>query len=100
MNNVVMFFNYKLRKGVSVSDFLKASENLNNGYMSKQKGFISWKQLANEDGWADLITFETMEDVKKILDSECSNELNEKFYSFINLNSCKTQIFNMEKSYE
>jgi len=100
MQNAVMIFTYKLKKGSSIPDFLIAAENLNNGYMSKQKGFISWKQLSSGDVWTDLITFEKMEDASKILESDCQNELNEKFYSFINFSSCKTQKFVVEKSYE
>ena len=80
-------------------EFLLASEELNNGYMSKQKGYISWKQLVDGDTWADFLTFETMGDAKKVEEAGGVNELAEKFYSFINLNSCKTHFFTVERSY-
>ena len=99
MPNVIFYVSYKLKKGASASDFLIASKKLNDGYMSKQKGYISWQQGVDGETWADLITFETMEDAKRIEESTDPNELAEKFYSFINLNSCKTHFFSIEGSY-
>jgi len=99
MANTVFFVSYKLKKGASVPDFLLASEKLNDGYMSKQKGYISWKQLVDCETWADFITFETMEDAKRVEESSSPNDLAKEFYSFINLNSCKTHFFVVERSY-
>ena len=101
MPHSVFYCAYKLKKDASVPDFLQAAETLNNEYISKQKGYISWKQLVDGDTWADFLTFETMEDVKKFeADSVNSGELSKNFYSFINLNSCKVHYFSIEKSYE
>lgn len=101
MPNAVFFVSFKLKKGASVPDFLLAAESLNHGYISKQKGYISWKQLVDGDTWADFLTFETMEDVEKFeADSGNAGELAKNFYSFINLNSCKLNYFTVEKSYE
>jgi hypothetical protein len=101
MSHAMFYCAYKLKKGASISDFLQASEKLNNEYISKQKGYISWKQLVDGDTWADLLTFETMEDVKEFeANSSNSGELSENFYSFINLNSCKVNYFSIERSYE
>ena len=67
--------------------------------MSKQKGYISWKQLIQGELWADLITWETMDDAQKILQPDGPNALAEKFYSFIDMPSCKVHVFSVEKSY-
>lgn len=99
MPNAVFFVSYKLKKGTSASDFFRASKNLNDGYMSKQKGFISWKQLNEGDTWVDLLTFETMEDAKRIEENDSPNALAEEFYSYINLPSCKVHFYTVEKSY-
>ena len=99
MPNAIFFVSYKLKKGASVQDFLIASERLNDGYMSKQKGYISWQQVIDGETWADLLTFETMDDAKRIEGSSDPNDLAEKFYSFINLNSCQTHFFSVERSY-
>ncbi len=101
MSNAVFYCSFKLKKGASVSDFLLSAKNLNNDYISKQKGYISWKQLVDGDTWADFITFEKMADVKKFeADSNNAAELAQKFYSFINLNSCKVNYFTIERNYE
>ncbi|MCL2557019.1 MAG: hypothetical protein FWE09_00910 [Treponema sp.] len=99
MANVIFFVSYKLKKGASAQDFLLAAEKLNEGYMSKQKGFISWQQVVDGETWADMITFETMADAKRVEENDIPNELALRFYSFINLNSCKTHFFTIEKSY-
>ena len=100
MPNAVYFVSYKLKKGASVPDFLSAAKALNDGYMSKQKGYISWKQLVDGETWVDLLTVETMEDAQRISNPTEPNELAEKFYSFLNLNSCKAHLFTVERSYE
>jgi hypothetical protein len=101
MSNAVFYCSFSLKKGASVPDFLQAAEKLNNEYISKQKGYVSWKQLVDGDTWADFLTFETMADVKKFeANSGNAGELAENFYSFINLNSCKLNYFTIERSYE
>jgi len=100
MSNIVLFNSYRLKKGASVSDFLLAVEQLNNEYISKQSGYISFKLLVDGETWADSTTFATMEDAKNFAGACEPNEFAEKFYSFINLNSCKSNLFSVEKSYE
>jgi hypothetical protein len=101
MSKAVFYCSFKLKKGASVPDFLLSAEKLNNEYISKQKGYISWQQLADGDTWADYLTFETMEDVKNFeANAGNSGELAKNFYSFINLNSCKVNYFIIERSYE
>ena len=98
--NAVYYVSYKLKKGVSVPEFLLAAEKLNNEHISKQKGYISWQQLVDGDTWADVCTFETMEDLKNFENaSREPSEIALAFYSFINLPSCKGHHFTVEKSY-
>ncbi len=97
MSNVVWFISYKLVEGASVPDFLLASEKVHNEILSKQKGFISWKVLADGDTWVDLVTWETMEDAKNGETAGEANPIAQKFYSFIE--SCEHQHFSVEKSY-
>ena len=100
MSNAVYFVSYKLKKGASVSDFLHSAEMLNNEYISKQKGYVSWKQFVDGNTWADMITFETMENLNTFKEaSRKPNELAKNFYSFMNLFSCKVHLFSVEKSY-
>lgn len=60
MSNAVMFISFNLVKGASVPYFLLAAEKLNNEYISKQKGFISCKQLVEGEMWADSFLYITI----------------------------------------
>ena len=91
---------YNLKKTANPEEFLAAAKKLNNEYISKQKGYISWQQVRDRDTWADIITFKTMEDIKNFENnSENAGELAMNFYSYINLNSCKINYFEVERSY-
>ena len=101
MAKSVFYCEYKLKKNAVVADFLTASEKLNNEYISKQKGYISWEQWNNGDVWVDVIAFETMEDAKGFEEKSNANpnELAMAFYSFINLMSCEVRYYAIEKNY-
>ena len=101
MRKAIFYCEYKLKKNASVEEFLAASEKLNNEYISKQKGYISWEQLNDDDIWVDLIAFETMEEVKAFEDKSNANpnEIALNFYSYINMPSCKVRYYNVERSY-
>lgn len=101
MSRAVFYCSFKLNDGASVPDFLLAAQKLNDEYISKQKGYVSWKQLVDGDTWADFITFETMEDVKAFeSDSGNAGELADNFYSFIALSSCKVHYYTIERNYK
>lgn len=101
MSNAIYFVSFKLKKGASVPDFLLAAEKLNNEFISKQPGYISWQQAVDGDTWADLITFETPEDLKRFEEaSQTPDELALQFYSFININSCKGHKLSVQKHYK
>jgi heme-degrading monooxygenase HmoA len=105
MSNAVFFNSYKLKKGTSVPDFLIAAEKLTNEHISKQKGFISSTFLVDGEVWADYTIFETMDDLNAFLESSRAaqasdtNDLAEKFYSFLNFNSCRSHVFSAERSF-
>ena len=100
MSQAIYYVSYKLKKGALVPAFLAAAEALNNGYISKAKGYVAWKQLQDGDTWADAIIFETMEDLKAFeAASQTPDALALAFYAFINLNSCKGHQFTVEKSH-
>ena len=97
MSNVIFFNSYKLKKGASVPDFLVAVEKLHSEYISKQKGFVSFKLLVDGETWADATTFETMEDAKLFAGACEPNEVAEKFYSYLNLSSCRSNLFSTQR---
>ena len=99
MKKVVLMITFKLIKDADVKEFLLAAEQLNNEYISKQKGYISWQQLNDGDTWIDMLTVETMEDAKAIEANPNPCDLALKFYSFINLPSCKVRYYTIQKEY-
>ena len=100
MSNAVCNISFKLKKGASVPDFLLAAEELNAVHVSKQKGYISWLQLNDGDTWVDVLTFEKMEDVKNFEENSGNPcEAAVRFYSFINMPSCKVRYYTVERSY-
>jgi hypothetical protein len=99
MPNTVWFISYKLKKDVSVEDFLLASEKCHNEVLSKQNGFISWEVLLDGDTWVDLVKWETVEDAKNGETAGATNPASHEFYSFIDFNSLKNQVYSLEKSY-
>ena len=102
MSNAVYYVSYKLKRSASVPDFLLAAEKLNNEEISKKRGYISWKQLYDGKTWADICTFETMDDLNEFLAaSRKPSKLAKEFYSFMLKNPfCfKTHYFTVEKSH-
>ena len=99
MSHAVWFISYKLKKNVSEEAFLLASEKCNKEVLSKQKGFISWDVLRDGDTWVDLVKWETEEDAKNGETAGANNPAAQEFYSFINMNSCKLQLYCVEKSH-
>ena len=100
MKNAVWFISYKLKKEKSEEEFLAASEILGREYISRQKGYISWKQLKEGDTWVDLATWECMEDAKNFEKSGGGGERASKFYSFIDFKTLKSTFYTVEKAYK
>ena len=99
MPNAIMFISFSLVEGASVPDFLISSEKVHSEFMSKQKGYISWQQLVDGDVWADLVTWETMDDAKSAMETSCTNAFVIEFSSFIDPKSVKAHLFTVKKSY-
>jgi len=99
MSHAIWFISYKLKKNAVEDDFLLASEKCHNEVLSKQKGFISWDVLRDGDIWIDLVKWETAEDAKNGETAGANNPAAHAFYSFINMNSCKLQLYSIEKSH-
>jgi len=92
MNKAVLFCSYKLKQDASIPDFLRAVEKLTT-HTSKQKGCISYNLLVENETYADVSTWETMGDLKNFIKSGGPKDLAEKFYSFIDFESCKTHFY-------
>lgn len=78
---------------------MRASKKCHDEVLSRQKGFISWEVLRDGDTWVDLVKWETVEDAKSGETAGANNPAARAFYSFINMNSCKLQLYSVEKSH-
>ena len=99
MPNAVEFSAFKLKKGVAVSDFLCIADEFNEGFLSKQKGYVSRQLLVEGEKWADYVLWESVEDIHNAFKVAEKDEVAYKYLSCINLNSCTTNLFSIEKSY-
>ena len=98
MSNAVYYVSYPLKKGASVPDFKQAVERLVKEIFTNRKGAVSFKLFAEGDGWADCITWETMDDYNAFLKAAESNPTESAlaFYAFLNMNSCKSHVYTVE----
>ena len=99
MSKTVMYLSFNLAQGVSAPDFLKAAEKLNNEFISKQKGYISWTQLSEGDMWVDMLTWETAEDAHSAMAATETNALAMEFMAFIDGPSVKMHLLSVEKEH-
>jgi len=100
MKKTVWTCEYKLKKGTCEEEFLSAGKQLGEEYISQQKGYILWQQLKGNGAWVDVLTWESLEDAKNFESSGGGGDLAQKFYSFINLMSCKTRYYTLEREQE
>ena len=65
MKNALEIVTFKIKDGVKVPDFLKASAELEEDFAKKQEGFIN-RTFARSEGneWVDVIRWQTMADAE------------------------------------
>ena len=100
MSIAVWHISFKLKKGVSEEEFLQASKKCHDEVLSPQKGFISWEVLRDGDTWIDLVKWESAEDAKNGETAGAANPAAHAFYACINMMSCKTRLYTLEKVHE
>ncbi|MDL2300177.1 hypothetical protein LJC01_00840 [Clostridiaceae bacterium OttesenSCG-928-D20] len=85
MQNAIEYVSFKLKKGVSASDFLAVSDEFNKEFLQKQKGYISRKILQDGETWADLVLWESAEDHLAAMEVSKTSEAAGKYVSMLNL---------------
>ena len=83
MPHVVMSISCKLKEGVSVPDFLQASDQIQADYLSKCKGYKSRTLFVNDDVWTDLLIWESMADAEGAMMGSEKNASAAAFFSCI-----------------
>jgi hypothetical protein len=65
MKNALEIVIYSIKDGVKVTDFLKASAEMEERFAKKQKGFVLRTFAKGESNeWVDVIRWDTMEDAE------------------------------------
>ena len=101
MPRAIYYVAYKLKKDADLSEFMLATKKLSAEIKSHHKGYVSWQQLRDGDTWADMMTFETLEDLNQFKQAaEKPSDTAKNFYSFIRLMTCKQHIFSVEKTHD
>jgi len=99
MANVVELVFYKLKEGVPEQQFLTTSDELNAGFLSLKKGYISRKLIKKDDTWADIVLWETMDDAMNALSDSEQSSAAMPFLECIEGSSCELQHLTVVKSY-
>ena len=83
MSDVVMLISFKLKKDVPTSDFLKASDKVQDDYLSRCKGYVSRTLFVNDEVWTDMLIWETMNDAERAMMASQENTSAVEFSSYI-----------------
>ncbi len=82
------FCTFKLKKGTDESQMLKAAENMEKEFLSKEDGFLGHRVLKNKDGtYVDIAFADTQEQAEKICGKWIENEFSLKYLEFIDSES-------------
>ena len=93
-----MIISFKLGDGVTAEDFLAASDQIQENYISRCKGFISRQIMLIEGVWTDWVIWETMADAENAMHRSMENDYAGKFFSLIG-EVVEQQLYPLERSY-
>jgi len=94
----IEFASFNLKNGVSLPDFLLASDKMNNEFLSAQKGYISRQLLVDGDTWADLVLWETIDDARHAAGICHDSAAAVEYFSYIECDYFHD--FSIKKSYD
>jgi len=93
-----LIITFKLKDGVSIDEFLSASDEIQNGYLSKCKGFITRQLMTIDGNWTDWVIWETKADAENAMHGSGSSESAMKFMSMIG-EVAEQGFYPLERSY-
>ena len=102
MSNSIEFVAFKLKKGVSESEFRLVSDKFNEEFLAKQKGYISRKLLTKSEMWADLVFWETEDDCHNAMKVSKEDAIAALYLSHLNLSAKGSffYLFSVDRSYK
>lgn len=91
---------FKMKVGVSEDEVLAASQEAQDGFLAKQKGYVSRELLKSSEGeWVDIVHWETMEDAQTAMNSFMGHPSTKKFGEVIDPSSIKMMHLEVVKKY-
>jgi len=90
---VVELVEYKLHPGADEDNFLKMQEPVLEYFFENQAGFIEpWEiYKKDEDTYVEIVRWKTLTDAKRAQDEAVKDETCKMYFSFIDLNTVKTE---------
>lgn len=97
---VIELAQFKAKLGVSDAQVLAASQEAHDGFLAKQKGYVSRELLKSSEGeWVDIVHWETMEDAQAAMNSFMVHQSTKKFGEVIDPSSIKMMHLEVAKKY-
>lgn len=97
---VIEMAQFKMKVGVSEDEVLAASQEAQDGFLAKQKGYVSRELLKSSEGeWVDIVHWETMEDAQTAMNSFMGHPSTKKFGEVIDPSSIKMMHLEVVKKY-
>ena len=93
-----MVVTFTLKDGVSAEDFLAVSDEIQEQYLSKCKGFINRQLMMIDGAWTDWVIWETMADANFAMEQSEENESAKKFTSLIG-EVMENSLYPLERAY-
>ena len=91
---------FKTKSGTSDAEVLAASQEAHDGFLAKQKGYVSRELLKSSEGeWVDIIHWETMEDAQAAMNSFMGHPSTKKFGQVVDPSSIKMMHLELVKQY-
>ena len=102
MSRAIEFVAFKLKKAISMTEFLPVSDKFNSEFLAKQKGYISRRLLSKGDMLADLVLWETDTDHLNAMEASKEDAVAAEYLSMLNLSAKGSfyHLFSIEKNYD
>jgi len=93
-----MIISFKLKDGVTAEEFLSASDEAQEKFLSKCKGYICRQLMIADGAWTDWVIWETMADANSAMEKSMENESAVKFTSLIG-ETLDYSLYPLERAY-
>jgi heme-degrading monooxygenase HmoA len=97
---IIELAQFKTKSGVNDAEVLGASQEAHDGFLAKQKGYISRELLKSSEGeWIDIVHWETIEDAQTAMNSFMGHHSTKRFAEIVDPPSIKMMHLKVVKKY-